>query len=168
MRRHLLEIHEQSWCPPFIRDGATDYLRFITTVSRQYAYVVPVLRRALLAAQSERIVDLSLRRRRAVAGIAPRPPSRPARASAGPLDGFVSQQGGCPPLYLGGAGRGVCAHACRRNADPARLKRLSHPLHGVPSLRAGGRTQDSARRRQSGAGHRRLCSKRRARRLHSS
>ncbi len=58
MRRHLLEIHEQSWCPPFIRDGATDYLRFITTVSRQYSCVIPKLQKALLASQSERIVDL--------------------------------------------------------------------------------------------------------------
>lgn len=57
-RRHLLEIHEQPWCPAAIRDGATDYLRFIAAFARQYRYVVPLLRRGLLASGSERIVDL--------------------------------------------------------------------------------------------------------------
>ncbi len=57
-RRHLFEIHEQRWCPPTIRNGSTDYLRFIAGVARQYYHVVPLLRRALVASRSERIVDL--------------------------------------------------------------------------------------------------------------
>jgi hypothetical protein len=57
-RRHLIEIHEQRWCPDFIRDGATDYLRFIAAIGHQYRHVVPLLQCALLASDSERIVDL--------------------------------------------------------------------------------------------------------------
>jgi hypothetical protein len=57
-RRHLFEIHEQDWCPAVIRDGATDYLRFLAAFAHQYTHVVPVLRRGLLAAGSEAIVDL--------------------------------------------------------------------------------------------------------------
>lgn len=57
-RLHLIEIHEQPWCPAFIRNGATDYLRFIATVGQQYKHVVPVLQRALYTSKSERIVDL--------------------------------------------------------------------------------------------------------------
>ncbi len=57
-RRHLLEIHEQPWCPAAIRNGATDCLRFIATVGRQYKYVLPKLEAALVATSSTRIVDL--------------------------------------------------------------------------------------------------------------
>ncbi|MEZ4869144.1 MAG: hypothetical protein R3C14_47925 [Caldilineaceae bacterium] len=57
-RWHLMEIHEQPWCPPAIRDGATDYLRFIATVAQQYRYVVPLLQEALHESGSRRIVDL--------------------------------------------------------------------------------------------------------------
>lgn len=56
-RRQLFEIHEQSWCPAFVRDGATDYLRFVATLGRQYKHAVPLLRKGLVASGSERIVD---------------------------------------------------------------------------------------------------------------
>ena len=57
-RRHFIEIHEQRWCPAVIRDGATDYLRFIAAIGRQYRYVIPLLQGALLASDSKRIIDL--------------------------------------------------------------------------------------------------------------
>jgi hypothetical protein len=57
-RRHLLEIHEQPWCPTAIRSGATDCLRFIATVGRQYKHVLPKLEAALVATGSTHIVDL--------------------------------------------------------------------------------------------------------------
>lgn len=57
-RLHLLELHEQPWCPPTIRDGATDCLRFIATVGRQYKHVTPLLQEALIATNASRIVDL--------------------------------------------------------------------------------------------------------------
>jgi hypothetical protein len=57
-RRHFLEIHEQPWCPVVIRDGATDYLRFIAATARQYKRTVPLLRAGINASRSDRIVDL--------------------------------------------------------------------------------------------------------------
>ena len=59
MRRlHLLEIHEQPWCPGVIRDAATSYLGFIATVGRQYDRVTPILRHALDTTGAGRVVDL--------------------------------------------------------------------------------------------------------------
>lgn len=58
LRLHLLEIHEQPWCPPAVRDGATDCLRFIATVGRQYKAVAPLLQEALCATNATEIVDL--------------------------------------------------------------------------------------------------------------
>lgn len=57
-RLHLFELHEQPWCPPAIRDGATDCLRLIATVGRQYKHVAPLLQEALCAANATAIVDL--------------------------------------------------------------------------------------------------------------
>ena len=57
-RLHLMEIHEQPWCPPEIRDGATDCLRAIAGWLQQYRAAVPLLQRALDAAGSTQIVDL--------------------------------------------------------------------------------------------------------------
>lgn len=57
-RLHLLEIHDQPWCPSAIRDGATDCLRLIATVGRQYKAVAPLLQEALLATNATQIVDL--------------------------------------------------------------------------------------------------------------
>ena len=59
MRRlHLLEVHEQPWCPAQIRDGATDCLRAIAGILQQYRAAVPLLQRALDATGSQQIIDL--------------------------------------------------------------------------------------------------------------
>lgn len=58
MRLHLMEIHEQPWCPAAIRDGATDCLRVIANVGRQYHHALPLLHDALRATETARIVDL--------------------------------------------------------------------------------------------------------------
>jgi len=57
-RRHLLEIHEQPWCPPAVRDGATDCLRLIAVIGRQFDGALPPLRRALAMSGTQRIIDL--------------------------------------------------------------------------------------------------------------
>ena len=46
-RFHLIEIHDQEWCPGTIRDAETDYLQFVITNLKGYAAVVPVLAAAL-------------------------------------------------------------------------------------------------------------------------
>ncbi|MCC6453861.1 MAG: class I SAM-dependent methyltransferase [Caldilineaceae bacterium] len=57
-RVQLWEIHEQPWCPPAVRDGATDCLNVIAIWGRQYAYIVPKLRYALQQTQARRVIDL--------------------------------------------------------------------------------------------------------------
>lgn len=57
-RLHLIEIHEQSWCPRLIRDGTTDCLRVTAGVAQQYRHIVPKLHHALQATGSRQIIDL--------------------------------------------------------------------------------------------------------------
>ena len=57
-RLHLLEIHEQPWCPAVIRNGATDCLRLVATVGNQFKHIAPLLQAALLATGATQIVDL--------------------------------------------------------------------------------------------------------------
>lgn len=57
-RLHLIEIHEQNWCPRVIRDAATGYLQFVVHVANPYLPVVDRLRNALKRTGAERIVDL--------------------------------------------------------------------------------------------------------------
>jgi hypothetical protein len=57
-RFHLFEIEDQSWCPATIRDLATDYLHFIQTALPLHRAITPLVREALDAAGTTRIVDL--------------------------------------------------------------------------------------------------------------
>src|SRR5215204_4288857 len=57
-RRHLIEIHEQPWCPVGVRNGATDCLNMIANVGQQYRRVLPLVGNALCATQSQRVIDL--------------------------------------------------------------------------------------------------------------
>jgi len=59
MRRvHLLEIHDQPWCPPSLRDALTDFLQFALHLGRSYSAVTPLLRDAVARAGARRVVDL--------------------------------------------------------------------------------------------------------------
>ena len=57
-RLHLLEIHDQPWCPRSLRDALTDFLQFTITLGRGYAAVAPLLRDAITRAGATRVVDL--------------------------------------------------------------------------------------------------------------
>jgi hypothetical protein len=57
-RLQLMEIHEQSWCPAAVREGATDCLNAIANWGRQYEHVIPKLRYALQQTQARRVIDL--------------------------------------------------------------------------------------------------------------
>ena len=57
-RFHLIEIHEQTWCPALIRDAATDYLQFAITFGNVYQPIFPHLETALKNAGTGKIVDL--------------------------------------------------------------------------------------------------------------
>ena len=59
MRRiQFIELHEQSWFPPTLRNAVTDALQCGSEVLKAYAPVFLPLRRALEATQSTAIVDL--------------------------------------------------------------------------------------------------------------
>jgi len=57
-RFHLIEIHEQTWCPASVRDAATDYLQFSITFGNVYQPIFQHLRTALKNAGTRKIVDL--------------------------------------------------------------------------------------------------------------
>jgi hypothetical protein len=56
--KRLLEFHDQAWFPELLRDRVTDALQFIFRLGGVYRSVVPLLRRAMERAGSERILDL--------------------------------------------------------------------------------------------------------------
>jgi Methyltransferase domain len=59
MRRiQLIELHEQSWFPRFLRNDVTDTLRFGLNLFKVYSLVASPLQRGLDAAEASSIVDL--------------------------------------------------------------------------------------------------------------
>lgn len=57
-RLHLVELEDLPWCPPAVRDGATDCLQFSINLTRLYSSVAPHLCRALKQTGATRVVDL--------------------------------------------------------------------------------------------------------------
>ncbi len=59
MRRfQLFEILDQPWCPQAVRDGATDFLEFITNLTDLYSPVRPMLIGAIRQSGCRDVVDL--------------------------------------------------------------------------------------------------------------
>jgi hypothetical protein len=57
-RRHLIEIHEQPWCPRSLRDSVTDAIAFFTSVGRPFDVVKEQLIDAVRESGADQIVDL--------------------------------------------------------------------------------------------------------------
>lgn len=57
-RLHLFEIEDQAWCPTFLRDYGTDYLRLIQSWLGVPELVAPLLLEELSSTGATRIVDL--------------------------------------------------------------------------------------------------------------
>ncbi len=57
-RAHLIELHEQSWFPKFLRDEITDTLQNGMNRFAAYAPVVPVLQDVLNSTRSASIIDM--------------------------------------------------------------------------------------------------------------
>jgi len=57
-RLHLIEIHDQDWCPRTVRDAETDYLQFIFSATKPYAAMVPILATALQRSSNRHVLDL--------------------------------------------------------------------------------------------------------------
>jgi hypothetical protein len=57
-RRHLIEIHEQPWCPRSLRDSVTDAISFFTAVGRPFDVVKERLIEAIRESGTDQVVDL--------------------------------------------------------------------------------------------------------------
>ena len=58
-RLHLFEFEDQPWFPRVIRDGMTDYLKFVANRCDFYKSVIPILAKGLHKSGSNTIVDLA-------------------------------------------------------------------------------------------------------------
>lgn len=57
-RMHLIEIHEQPWCPASLRNALTDYLQFAIESGNPYGAIVERLKQSVRRARATRIIDL--------------------------------------------------------------------------------------------------------------
>ena len=57
-RIHLFEIEDQSWCPQWLREGITGYLRLTLQVIRPYEPLVGKLTQAMRLSNERELVDL--------------------------------------------------------------------------------------------------------------
>ena len=57
-RLHLIEIHDQDWCPRTVRDAETDYLQFTIATTKPYAAMVPILAAAFQRTGTRQVLDL--------------------------------------------------------------------------------------------------------------
>jgi hypothetical protein len=137
-RLHLYEIHEQPWCPAEIRDGATDCLRAIATVTQQYRFVLPLLQQGLEKTGAHCVVDLCSGGAGPWLNLAPRLQKKLGRPVTVVLtDLFPNWQG----TAVGAAGTGHIA-AGGGAAPPASVVYVPFPVDAtqVPAALPGFRT----------------------------
>lgn len=58
-RLHLFEFEDQPWFPVTIRDGMTDYLKYVANRFDFYQSVVPILAKGLQKSDGSKIIDLA-------------------------------------------------------------------------------------------------------------
>jgi hypothetical protein len=58
MRLHLFEFEDLPWFPYAIREGGTDFLRYLLLASKMYQPVAPVIAKALEQTGNDKIIDL--------------------------------------------------------------------------------------------------------------
>lgn len=57
-RLHLIEIHEQPWCPKSLRDASTDYLEYAENIGNMYHSTTDLIQKGLDKTGSTEILDL--------------------------------------------------------------------------------------------------------------
>jgi hypothetical protein len=57
-RMHLIEIADMAWCPRGIRQGVSDYCRFLVELSGVFNPIAPLLAEALRRTGARRVLDL--------------------------------------------------------------------------------------------------------------
>lgn len=58
MRIHLFEFEDLPWFPNLIRDGGTDFLRYLLTITDVYKPIIPLISEALTQTNETTIIDL--------------------------------------------------------------------------------------------------------------
>jgi hypothetical protein len=58
LRKHLFEFEDLEWFPDTIREGMTDYLRYLITMADFYRPVVPIIIEGMARSGANQIVDL--------------------------------------------------------------------------------------------------------------
>ncbi len=58
IRLHLFEFEDFSWYPNFLREGQTDYLRFLMKLFQEYKLAIPILGKDALQTQKSYLLDL--------------------------------------------------------------------------------------------------------------
>lgn len=58
-RLHLFEFEDLPWFPAFLRDYVTDFLQYLSNKAQMYRGIVPLLKNAMDAGGTDRIVDLA-------------------------------------------------------------------------------------------------------------
>lgn len=57
-RLHLFEIEDQRWCPAFLRNFLTDYLKHFEESTNIYECVAPIIKKGLESSKEKKVVDL--------------------------------------------------------------------------------------------------------------
>ena len=57
-RIHLFEFEDQKWFPAFLRNYGTDFLQFMSNMTKMYKPTVPIIEKVLKKSKTNQIIDL--------------------------------------------------------------------------------------------------------------
>ena len=57
-RIHLFEFEDQKWFPTFLRNYGTDFLQFLSNMTKMYKPIIPIIKKGLQKSKTNQIVDL--------------------------------------------------------------------------------------------------------------
>ncbi len=57
-RIHLFEFEDQKWFPTFLRNYGTDFLQFLSNITKLYKPIIPIIEKGLEKSKTNQIVDL--------------------------------------------------------------------------------------------------------------
>lgn len=57
-RIHLFEFEDQKWFPSFLRNYGTDFLQFLSNLTKMYKPIIPIIKKGLSKSNTQQIIDL--------------------------------------------------------------------------------------------------------------
>ena len=132
MRRfHLIEIHEQPWCPSLVRDYVTDVLQFGFSLTEVYAPAAPLLQRVLDSTGGSSIVDICSGRGGPWLHLARRLASKDSAIDAPGIQILLTDKfpnvGALPKSP-------ICANQITRYKNPVDAMLVPHELKGIRTM----------------------------------